>query len=445
MPEVTGTVNLEHLLDLPESSKHVVLEGSTRSGKTIAIFQFLIIEAIENANTIIRVFRHDSTTHNSTTIPSFKLCMGPEMFNGWDSLGSFNKTEKIYTFTNGSKICFDGTSDPMKLHGKESDISWFNEVTEITWEAYKQIANRCRDLKIYDFNPSISRHWIFLKILSRSKKVHGSGKKFNCGESGISYIHSTYIDNPCLTPSQVDEIESSNPNDPENVRSGTADSWFWDVYGLGKRGKIKGAVFQETNYDISEYWPDREICQRWGFGLDFGFSDDPMALIEMRVYNNQIYMKDLVYETGLLVTKNMTKPYIPSLEHKLIELNIPKDADIVADCARPDSITELQLAGYNCIPCTKGDNSIERGINILKSYLMRPHIDSNNLITELEQYKYKKLLRDDDYTDVPEDKNNHLIDAARYWAMRNIPNQKAIMRQNNSRKIKVKSRARGRR
>jgi len=286
VPNVIGTVNLELLTELNEGTKHVVLEGSTRSGKTVAIFQFLILEAIENPGLIIRVFRFDGATHGDTTIPTFEFCMGHEMFNLWQD-ECMNKTDKVYTYSNGSKICFDSSSKTSKLHGKESDIAFFNEVTEITWGAYKQIANRCRDLKIYDFNPSVNQHWIFDKILSRSRRVHGQGKGFQCEESGVAYQHSTYVDNPCLTEVQISEIEDSDPSNPENVRNGTADQWFWDVYGLGKRGKVEGQIF--TSYQVTEEWPDRHLCQKWGDGLDFGFSQDPMALVECRLYNNKLY------------------------------------------------------------------------------------------------------------------------------------------------------------
>ncbi len=102
MPNIEATVNVEFLLDLTDDTEYVVLEGSTRSSKTISIIQFLILEAVENPNTIIRCFRHDGSTHSSTTIPSFQFCMGPEMFNLWDAAASFNKSEKIYSFSNSS-------------------------------------------------------------------------------------------------------------------------------------------------------------------------------------------------------------------------------------------------------------------------------------------------------------------------------------------------------
>lgn len=443
MPEVIGNKNLDYLLNLTEDINEVVFEGSTRSGKTIAIFQFLILEAIENPNTIIRCFRHDGATHSSTTIPSFQFCMGPDMFDLWGKVGTFNKSEKVYSFTNGSKICFDSMNEPMKLHGKESDIAFINEAMEATFEAFTQINYRCRDLKIFDFNPSLNQHWIFSKILSKAKHVSGVGKKFMCHSSGVGYVHSTYKDNPCLTDVQVAAIESYDPDNPENVRNGTADAYLHDVYAVGKRGKVEGTIYK--TYQVTEEWPERYLCQKWGYGLDFGFSADPMALAECRLYNNKLYVKEECYETDLLVTKNISKPQLKSLQHILEQKEVSKSAEIVADCARPDSIKDLEVTGYNVIPCEKGKDSILAGINILRGFQIMVHVDSNNLLMELEQYRWKRK-QDGTWLQEPEDKNNHLLDGIRYWAQRNLFSAKNIMSQDKMRrtKAKVKSRVRAR-
>ena len=446
MPEVIGTKTFRFLNELPEGIRHCVIEGSTRSGKTVANFMFLCMEAIEVPGTIIRVFRHDGATHKETTIPTFELVMGPEILNLYDVAGKFNKSDKIYSFKNGSKICFDAANEPQKLQGKESDIAFLNEAMEITYEAYTQINYRCKDLILMDFNPSLNQHWIFSKILTKAKKVSGIDKEFYCLDSGVSYIHSTYKDNPCLTAAQVEAIESYNPNNPENVRNGTADEWQWAVYGEGQRGKVEGTIYK--TYHVTEEWPERYLCQKWGYGLDFGFSADPMALAECRLYNNKLYVKEECYETDLLVTKNISKPQLKSLQHVLEKKQVSKSAEIVADCARPDSIKDLEVTGYNVIPCEKGKDSILAGINILRGFQIMVHVDSNNLLMELEQYRWKKK-QDGTWLQDPEDKNNHLLDGIRYWAQRNLFSAKNIMSQDKmmrtKAKVKSRVRARGRR
>lgn len=443
MPEVIGTKNLKFLLDLPEGIRHVIMEGSTRSGKTVGAFQFLDLECIEVPNKTIRVFRNDGATHKDTTVPTFEFTMGPNMFNLWDLAGLYNKSNRIYKFKNGSQISFDSANEPQKLQGKESDIAFLNEAMEITYEAYTQIAYRCKDLILIDFNPSLNQHWVFSKILAKCKYPAEVGQSWYDLDAGVAYIHSTYKDNPCLTEAQVNSIESFNPNNPENVRNGTADEWQWSVYGEGQRGKVEGTIYK--TYQVTEEWPERYLCQKWGYGLDFGFSADPMALAECRLYNNKLYVKEECYETDLLVTKNISKPQLKSLQHILEQKEVSKSAEIVADCARPDSIKDLEVTGYNVIPCEKGKDSILAGINILRGFQIMVHVDSNNLLMELEQYRWKRK-QDGSWLQEPEDKNNHLLDGIRYWAQRNLFSAKNIMSQDKMRrtKAKVKSRVRAR-
>jgi len=201
-----------------------IFEGSTRSGKTIAIIQYLINYALRNPNTYIRCCRFNEADHTNSTILDMDFCLGSEMFNlNRDDNYYYKKTikPKEYVFHNGSKIVFSATNDIGKLHGMKQDILWLNEVMHIPYSAYKQLTRRTRHKILMDFNPSYNRHWVFDKIM----------KKGNYG-----YQHTTYKDNEFLTALQIEEIEDTNPNVAANVMAGTADAYEWDVYGLGKRG-----------------------------------------------------------------------------------------------------------------------------------------------------------------------------------------------------------------
>ena len=292
-----------------------------------------------------------------------------------------------------------------------------------------------------DFNPSYNRHWVFDKIMNKFPKGPLPPE--------VGYCHSTYKDNPFLSPAQVREIESANPEVPENVRRGTADQYEWDVYGLGKRGNLQGAVFD--NWEITSDWPDRMQCMRWGFGLDFGFSVDPTALIECAIWNRRLYVRERVYETKLHVVKNSSMPTEPSLEGYMDEMAIPKDSFICADCAQPESISNLFTRGWNVCPVKKTSGSVLGGINIMKKYHIMVHQDSISLQNEFEHYQWKK----DTYKDkeqklvpVPVDRDNHGIDAIRYWAMMNLAGDQRGMAPTggNVRQMKprVKSRVRDR-
>lgn len=417
--EIEVTSNYQFLVDTEadETKDTAVLEGSTRSTKTYSILQYLIIAwSISVPGSIIRCFRFDGVTHNTTTIPDFKEIM--HTLDLWEG-GSWNGQEKVFRFDNGSIFAFSATSDAQKLHGMKQDVAWYNEAMEIDIDAHSQIAFRTKSLTVMDFNPSFSRHWIFDQIIPADS---------------TAYKHSTYKDNPFLTEKQVREIEKYEPT-PENIKRGTADAWKYDVYALGKRGKIEGAIFKL--FETVDFFPEPHMCQRHGYGLDFGFSLDPTALIECALYQDNLYLREHIYERGLITTTNVSRPSEASIEGRMAQIGVSKDSKIYADCAAPQQIQDLILSGYNVIPCTKGPGSILQGIDLLRQRKMMPTKASVNIQTELEHYKWAKSTHGE-FKRKPEDKYNHAIDAIRYWAAAELQQDK-FAHGMSTRKIKVKS------
>lgn len=383
----------------------IVMEGSTRSTKTYSIVQYLILEwCIKKAGSIVRCFRFDSTTHNATTITDFKEIMNS--FGLWGQ-GSWNGQEKIFRFNNGSIFAFSATSDKQKLHGLKQDVAWYNEAVEIPEESHSQISYRTKHLTLMDFNPSFSQHWIFSQLVDADLEH-------------VAYKHSTYKDNPFLTPKQIDEIEKYKPTD-ENKRRGTANEYMWSVYGCGERGHVEGAVFKL--YEVSDFFPDPELCQRHGYGLDFGFSQDPVGLIECAIFQDNLYLRELCYEKGLITTPNVSRPNEPSIEGVMKELGIDKNSKIYADCANPQQIADLCYSGFNVIACTKGKDSIVNGINLMRERKIFLHKASHNLRVEFERYRWARNTLGVWLTK-PVDEYNHLIDGARYWCMAELQMEK---------------------
>lgn len=426
MAEISVTKNFDFLEEEWDDNNIFVMEGSTRSGKTVAIVQWLALLCL-NQTLVVRVYRHDAARHVAGAITDldqvlseqFKLIEGKN-----PKTSQYKKRQdgnKEYTFySTGSKIIFCGTSDIMKLHGPGCDIAWFNEVMEISFEAYEQISYRTRQKTIMDFNPSYNRHWVFDKIM----KI----------KSGVAINHSTYEDNDFLTKEQVASIESKDPSNPDNVRAGTADEYEWAVYGLGKRGHVKGAVFR--NWEITDFWPGGDQWQRWGYGQDFGFQVSPSALVEIGIYNRKLYMRERMYNLNYMTTKNITRPDLPSIQGHYEDMGISKDSLICADQAAVEDIASLKSYGYNIIGVSKkaskrkadGNSSILTGINIMKKFKIFVHRDSTNLQFELEHYKWKEQRYTDGETQLmpmPVDKDNHLIDGGRYWCMYNCTSNMA--------------------
>lgn len=387
--------------------RYTVLEGSSGSSKTISILQYLLTFHLLRRKVKVDCFRHDQATCNDSVIEDFRFVMGPEMFGLWDDR-RWNEQRKEYRFANGSMLRFRGCQKPGKLHGPRRDIAWLNEVTEISYESFRQINARTNDFIIMDFNPSLSVHWVFERILKQ-------------GPDRVSYFHSTFRDNPFISPEARADILSWEPT-PANIEAGTADRWSWQVYGLGKRARREGAIFDNWTVLEDEQWPkELYAAQRDGHFVDFGFSQDPTAVGRAFLLRDRLYVRELVYETGLITTINQSNPGLPSLELRLREAQqcglFAPGLEMVADNAAAEDIADLQASGFNAVPCEKG--TIVYRIGLLKQFQIYVHRDSTNFQMELENYAWKKRT-DGTFSDDPEDRFNHLLDGLGYWAMRNV-------------------------
>lgn len=414
---IAGTINYQFIVEaFMTDFRYVVLEGSTRSSKTWSIAQGVLLRCVNEPGITVTCFRKEEKNHTTTTMKTVAEVISTFKSAGLKVRYTFNKQEKTYTFDNGSILRFVGTLDPGKLHGAEQDYAWLNEVMEIGYDAYKQISQRTRRQIIFDFNPSLNNHWLFSKILTQTDRV--------------MYRHSTFEDNPFLTDAQRADIYQYDPNDPVNIESGTADQWHWDVYGLGKRGRVEGVIYQ--NWELTESMPPDDACMKFGGGMDFGFTNDPSTLIECKLHNDRLYLRERMYEKGLLITKNQTDPSIPSIQMRLEQMNWGKDLKIYADSAQPGSIQDLRVSGYNMQGAVKGKDSIIHGINIVKSFKLMIDINSVNLQSELEQYKWKKGPDGMFIMGKPIDDYNHLLDPLRYWCRSEVIGCRQAMDDNDS-------------
>ena len=230
------------------------------------------------------------------------------------------------------------------------------------------------------FNPTTVRHWIYKRWYIDSKP---NPKWLDDHE----YIHTTYHCNEQnLDAKKITEWEKMREIDPE----------YYDhhIMGLWSEGLL-GRIFKHWQFT---YQPDPEA--QVFYGLDFGFSNDPTALVEIKKKGNKIWLRELIYETGL------TNDDISLLMEKA---GLKKTAIVIADSAEPKSITELLRMGWRNIQgAYKGPDSIRNGVNKLLSYEVFCDPSSKHLVDEYNLYSWDKT------GDKPEDDNNHLMDAIRY-------------------------------
>jgi phage terminase large subunit len=296
----------------------------------------------------------------------------------------FNKTESVYSYSNGSRIEFRGT-DEESVFGLTQDVAWLNEPYSISKDIFDQIDQRTSDFILIDWNPK-QNHYID-DLSSHPRAL---------------VIHSTFKDNPFCPEEQRLKILSYDPSNEENVKNKTANKYKWDVYGLGIKGEVEGKVFD--NYETIDELP--HDAKFYGYGLDFGYTNDPSSLIAMYEWNGGIIFHELIYSRGL---KNKTLALM--MKKKGVR---PNDL-IIADCSAPLIIDELFDEGFgNIHPCVKGSGSIIYGIEVMKDRRIYLTKSSTNLIHEFDNYKNAKDKFGKWINEPDKNQDDHAIDASRY-------------------------------
>lgn len=171
---------------------------------------------------------------------------------------------------------------------------------------------------------------------------------------------------------------------------------FSSLYQQEPKPSTDALVFPE--WDIYEHEPGFTPI----YGEDFGYSNDPSAIIEVQTHNQDMWLRERLYKKGLTV---------PDL-HQEMSVVLPRWAKIGADSSDPRTIEDLKRRGWNITPAIKGPDSVISGINWMKGFRIHVHKDSHNLKNELMNYQW--LMYGGKATNLPIDSHNHLIDAARY-------------------------------
>lgn len=358
--------------------RYLILEGGTRSGKTYSVLAWIIAFCL-NANHTgleIAIVRKTLASIKPTALKDFI-----QMLREWGLYDekNHNKTENIYLL-GGNIISFFGADNDLKLRGFSCDFLYCNEALELSSEEFLQLKIRTRSKIIIDYNPSANDHYLYDELDK---------------DTNALFLTTTYKDNPHLPDAQIKEIEKLKD----------IDTVLYEIYAKGIRGQLKGLVF--PNYSIVKEMP-KDLKKR-GYALDFGFTNDPSVLLDIGILGGEIYVDELVYETGLT---NM------DLSTRFRSLGVKNSNLIVADSAEPKSIAELKTMGHYIEGVIKGQDSIRHSINAVKGYKLNFTARSINAIKEVRNYKYK--VKDGKDLNEPIDAFNHAMDALRYYAIKNI-------------------------
>ena len=283
----------------------------------------------------------------------------------------WNKTDYTYTFETGSKIEFFSVDQPSKVRGPRRDRLFVNEGNNIPYEAFDQLEVRTKELIFIDYNPT-NEFWVQEQII---------GKR-----DDYDFIILTYKDNEALSKEIVDSIEQRRAN-----------KQWWLVYGEGQLGEVEGKIYKD--WQIIDEIPHEARLER--YGLDFGYTNDPTAIIGIYKYNGGFIFDEVTYQKGL------SNKQIADI------LNNQPRALVIADSTDPKSIDEIKLYGVNIIGANKGQGSIAQGIQFVQDQKISLTKRSTNTIKEYRNYLFI-TDKNGKITNEAEDGFNHAMDAIRY-------------------------------
>lgn len=292
--------------------------------------------------------------------------------NYWDDKAWVKTPKPTYTFPTGSKIEFLSVDTYGKAHGPRRDVLFVNECNNLSYNIVDQLIVRTRDIIWLDWNP-VSEFWFYNEFL---------GKR-----DDIDFITLTYLDNEALDENTKKEIETRKDRK----------AW-WKVYGLGELGEVEGKIYKD--WAIEEL-PHNARLER--YGLDFGYTNDPTAIVGIYYFNGGYIWDEVAYQKGL--SNKQIADIIQNQDYPQVL--------VIADSAEPKSIDELKGYGLNILGAEKGADSVSNGIQLVQSQRISMTPRSLNIIKEYRNYLWK-IDKDGKVLNTPEGIFNHAMDAGRY-------------------------------
>lgn len=346
------------------------IQGGTSAGKTIGILEVLIDLAQRDEKPTI-------TSVVSESFPHLKRGAVRDFINIMETQGYFNpkrwnKTDCTYTFETGSIMEFFSVDQPGKVRGPRRDRLFGNEVNN--WpnglESFEQLEVRTKEFIIIDWNPT-SEFWYYDKVANRSD---------------VEHLILTYRDNEALDPEIIKSIEQRKD------RKG-----WWQVYGEGQLGEVEGKIYKD--WTVIDEVPHNARLE--GYGLDFGYSNDPTAIVGIYYYDGGYIWDEVCFQKGL------SNKQIADI------LNNQERGLVIADSAEPKSIDEIKSYGINIIGAEKGKDSVNSGIQLVQDQRNSITKRSINVIKEYRNYLWE-TDKDGKVLNVPEHIFSHSMDAGRY-------------------------------
>lgn len=365
------------------TNRYRIIFGGAGSGKSFYVGQEIILNMLSSSNYQYLVVRK---TGKSIRQSVFRLLV--DLISQYNLSKAFriNKTEMSIISITGSSLITSGLDDVEKLKSVAGiNRIWIEEASEVTERDFDQLDLRLRGQSqigfqmTLTFNPISELHWIKKKF-------------FDLGIDNTFILKTTYLDNPFLDDQYVNTLNNLKIRNEQ----------FYRVYALGEWGSIGNVIY--SNWEKQDLSETKKSFDNLYYGVDFGFADDPTTCICVHYDKKRkiIYIFDEFYQKEVFID-DLAKILKDKIHGRIV----------TCDSSEPRSIADLRRNGVNAVGAKKGPDSIEYGINWIKSHKIIVDNSCTNTIMELSTYQYKED-KNGDVIPKPVDANNHLLDALRY-------------------------------
>lgn len=381
---LTTTTDVFHWNYEDRTHRVKINQGGTSSSKTYSILQVIALRLIERRR-VATVVGQDIPNLRKGALRDFeeRVLTNDEFIAS--CIQSYNKTERVFRFYNGSLLEFTSFEDEQDAKNGKRDILFANEANGIPYAIYRQLSMRTDEEVFIDYNPTAS-FWVHEHII---------------GRDGTVVFYSNFTHNPFTAVGTLYELQDIKEREPE----------LWKVYGLGKTGEIHELCIEQMT--IVRDMPKR--LKRRGYGIDFGYRNDPTAFVSCGMANERDVYFDLQFYQYRMAVGDITKLF--GL------LGISKRRPIFADGADGRAVDHIESRGYNIEAADKGPGSIVYGLSLINQHNVFVTERSVDMIKERARYSYKAEKSGPNagrLTNKPIDAYNHAWDAARYWALHNL-------------------------
>ena len=379
------TIKANRVFKAPDQSqkRYIVMKGSAGSGKSVDTAQHYILRLMSDPGRNLLCVRKSDVTNRDSTFAELQGAIFRMFGEQYKKYWYINSSDmRLECIANHNQIFFRGVNDEKQREklksiavkrGKLTDV-WIEEATELTQSDFEIIDNRLRGElpkgQFYQirltFNPVSSSHWI---------KKHF----FDRVDPDVFTHHSTYRDNRFIDDAYYRRMERRKEVDPDGYR----------IYGLGEWGEVGGLIL--TNYVIEEFDTSPERFDYMVNSQDFGYNHAD-CIGEVGFKDGELYLCSEIYEfekdTGELIELADKRGFNKSLT-------------MWCDSAEPDRIKMWRKAGYKARGVKKEPNSVRAQIDYLKLHKIHIHPSCVNTIKEIQQWKWKKNDKTNEYLDEP--------------------------------------------